>query len=311
MNIENYIAALLYRYQCVIIPGFGAFLTETQSAKIIQNTNLFLPPKKQVFFNIHLKNNDGLLANHISQYEKISYEKAVEAIEKQVLHWLETLQNTKSLDLKKIGSFVRTSDDNLLFTPNNQVNYLAQSFGLSSFVSPFIKRDLFKNDFKFEEKIKEAELEEEEGTRFSFLKIAAILIVGLGILGAVGYPLYENKINHETLIAQSNVQKQVQNKIQQATFFISTPKLKSTETTSEDGKMPYHVMAGSFRNEANAETVLEKLITEGYPAKRLQIRNGLFPVAYGSYDNFITADSIKLKVQENSNPDAWILIESL
>jgi hypothetical protein len=183
---------------------------------------------------------------------------------------------------------------------------------LSSFVSPFIKRDLFKNDFKFEEKTNQIEEEEEENSsRFSFLKIAAVLVVGLGVLGGVGYPLYENKINTQTLAAQINVQKEVQNKIQQATFFIDTPTFKATETSFESGKMPYHVMAGSFRNETNAETVLQSLIEQGYPARRLQIRNGLFPVTYGSYNNFIAADSIKLKVQENSNPDAWILIESL
>ena len=28
MNIEHYISQLLYRHQCVIMPGFGAFLTE-------------------------------------------------------------------------------------------------------------------------------------------------------------------------------------------------------------------------------------------------------------------------------------------
>jgi CCDC81-like prokaryotic HU domain 2/CCDC81-like prokaryotic HU domain 1/SPOR domain len=313
MNIENYIAALLYRYQCVTVPGFGAFLTETQSAKIIQNTNLFLPPKKIISFNAYLKNNDGLLANHVAQYEKISYEKAVEWIENQVSDWKKSLQTSKALELKKIGSFVLTSDANLVFNPNNQVNYLAQSFGLSSFVSPFIKRDLFKNDFKFEEKINQIEEEEEEenSSRFSFLKIAAVLVVGLGILGGVGYPLYENKISEQTLAAQINVQKEVQNKIQQATFFIDTPTFKATETTSEDGKMPYHVMAGSFRDETNAEKILQDLIAQGYPAKRLQTRNGLFPVAYGSYTNFIIADSIKIKVQQELNPDAWILIESL
>jgi nucleoid DNA-binding protein len=313
MNMENYIAALLYRYQCVTIPGFGAFLTETQSAKIIQNANLFLPPKKIISFNAYLKNNDGLLANHVAQYEKISYEDAVLWIQDQVSDWKKSLDTVKSLELKKIGSFVLTSDNSLVFSPNNQVNYLAQSFGLSSFVSPFIKRDLFKNDFKFEEKIKEiaVEVADENSSKFSFLKIAAILIIGFGLFGVIGYPLYQEKINNKTLITQRNVQKEVQDKIQQATFFIDTPSFKTTVAPNEDGKMPYHVMAGSFRSETNAEKALQDLIIAGYPAKRLQTRNGLYPVIYGSYFNFITADSVKLKVQETSNPDAWILIESL
>ena len=34
MKIEQYISQLLYRYQCVTVPGFGAFLTEFQSAQL-------------------------------------------------------------------------------------------------------------------------------------------------------------------------------------------------------------------------------------------------------------------------------------
>ena len=74
MNIESYIAQLLYRYQCVTVPGFGAFLTEIQSAQLIESSHSFFPPKKVISFNAHLKNNDGLLANHIAQAEKTSYE---------------------------------------------------------------------------------------------------------------------------------------------------------------------------------------------------------------------------------------------
>ncbi|HQV36445.1 MAG TPA: SPOR domain-containing protein, partial [Flavobacterium sp.] len=62
MRIEQHISQLLYRYQCVTVPGFGAFLTENRSAQLVQDTNTFYPPKKVLSFNFHLKNNDGLLA---------------------------------------------------------------------------------------------------------------------------------------------------------------------------------------------------------------------------------------------------------
>ena len=55
MKIEKYIAQLLYRYQCVTVPGFGAFLTEIQSAKLNESTNSFFPPKKIVSFNSQIK----------------------------------------------------------------------------------------------------------------------------------------------------------------------------------------------------------------------------------------------------------------
>ena len=63
MQLETYISDLLYRYECVIIPEFGAFLTQPVSAKVDISSNTFYPPKKVLSFNEQLKNNDGLLAN--------------------------------------------------------------------------------------------------------------------------------------------------------------------------------------------------------------------------------------------------------
>ena len=140
MNIDQYIAPLLYRYQCVTVPGLGAFLTEMQSAQFNENSNVFFPPKKLISFNSYLKNNDGLLANHIAQKEKIGYEVAVQNIEKEVATWKNILQSKQQIELHNIGILVLNAEGNLVFEASNQVNFLTDSFGLSSFVSPFIKR---------------------------------------------------------------------------------------------------------------------------------------------------------------------------
>ena len=59
MQLETYISDLLYRYECVSVPGFGAFLTQRVSAKINDTTNTFYPPKKTVSFNEQIQKNDG------------------------------------------------------------------------------------------------------------------------------------------------------------------------------------------------------------------------------------------------------------
>jgi hypothetical protein len=100
MKTASYISQLLYRYQFVTVPGFGAFLTEIQSAQWNANSNAFYPPKKLISFNSHLKNNDGLLANHIAQTEKTTYENAVVAIENEVSAWKKALQLDGKIALK-------------------------------------------------------------------------------------------------------------------------------------------------------------------------------------------------------------------
>lgn len=330
MKIELYIAQLLYRYQCVTVPGFGAFLTEIQSAQLIENTHSFFPPKKMISFNPHIKNNDGLLAHHIAQAEKTSYDYAVSAIEYEVLNWKKTLQENRTFSIKNIGVLSLNSENNILFTPNEQTNYLAQSFGLTPFVSPAVKREveLPKAEIVVEkvtpivdEEKPVLNFEPETKERSPYLKYAAVFVIGLAVAGSVGYPMYQNQIASETVLVEANVQKKVQKKIQEATFFIQTPipavtlSLKSDkkeEVVATETKLNYHIMAGAFRSEENAQKRYRQLVAKGFKPRVLGInKNGLYPVLYGSYSTFAEAEKVKDSITESDNPEAWILIQPL
>ncbi|MFV8334885.1 SPOR domain-containing protein [Flavobacterium sp. RSP29] len=315
MKIELYIAQLLYRYQCVTVPGFGAFLTEIQSARLNESTNSFSPPKKMIAFNANLKNNDGLLANHIALAEKTSYEYAVSAIQYEVFTWKKALEENELFSIKNVGDLRLNSDKNIVFTPYDQTNYLTSSFGLAPFVSPLVKRAIFEKEIEaVEEKATITMVPEQTKTANPYLKYAAIFVLGLGLAGSVGYPMYQNQIASETILVETAVQKQVQNKIQQATFFIESPVLAVTLSvkSTKEIKMPYHIMAGVYREEKNANKTLRILTRLGYDAKRIAPnKNGYFPVLYGSYTTFAEAEKAKKEINEKHNPEAWILIQSL
>jgi len=309
MNLELYISQLLYRYQCVTIPGFGAFLTDIQSAQWNEASNGFYPPKKLISFNSFLKNNDGLLANHVAQNEKISYESALVSIENQVIKWKNDLQSANKISFKSIGEFNLNSEKNIVFTPYEQVNYLASSFGLTSLIAPSIKREVIEHlfdDVKEEEVI---QLVSDRNIGRTYLKYAAVIVLSLSFTGIMGLKLYQEKVASDTLIVQTEVQKQVQNTIQEATFVISNP-LPTVTLAVKEENMPYHIVAGAFRLEKNAEKVYKRLTRKGYKAKRLAPNSiGLFPVLYGSFSSLEEAERIKSDIQKSENPNAWILIE--
>jgi cell division septation protein DedD/nucleoid DNA-binding protein len=311
MNIENYISQLLYRYQCVTVPGFGAFLTEIKSAQWIESSNTFFPPKKQVSFNAHLKNNDGLLANHIARTEKTSYEYAVSAIQYEVVKWKKSLEDNGVINLKNIGELSLNSDSYIVFKPSDQTNYLTTSFGLASFVSPMVKSNSTEeNNFAIAER-DTIILDTAEKANPSYLKYAAVLALGLGLTAAIGFPVYQNQIESQTVLVETAVQKKVNAKIQEATFFIKSP-IPAVTLAVKDNKMPYHIMAGAFREEANANKIYNRLSTLGYKARRIAInKHGLYPVLYGSYATYAEAEKAQREIQKNDNPQAWILIESL
>lgn len=318
MRIEQYISQLLYRYQCVTVPGFGAFLTENRSASLSEDTNTFYPPKKVISFNFHLKNNDGLLANHIALAEKIEYEKAISLIEEEVTSWKYTIQKSESILLKNIGKLSLNNESSLLFEPVDSLNYSTHSFGLTSFVSPQIKREAFKKEVEqLEEKAPIQFTPEKRSKSNPWIKYAAIFVVGIGITGVLGKQWYDwnkNKIANETLLVEKNVQQKVEDKIQQATFFIESPIPSVSMNVEEENNnsFNYHIVAGAFKEVRNAERALQSLKDLGYNAKKIAPNKyGLHPVLYGSYASIEEAQTALQSIKQSHNKDAWMLVLSL
>ena len=141
MNIEKHISALLFEHDCVIIPDFGGFVCNYSSAGVNPAKHQFSPPFKKISFNRNLKNNDGLLANQVSVAEGISYSDSNRAIAEFVQHLNHELAVSGRVELENIGAFYPGEEHTLLFEQDDTVNYLPDSFGLSSFSSPAIKRE--------------------------------------------------------------------------------------------------------------------------------------------------------------------------
>ena len=313
MQIEKHISDLLYRYQCVTVPGFGAFLTETVSAHVTGSASSFFPPKKVVSFNANVKNNDGLLANHVALQEKMSYELAVIKIGDVVNEWTYLLQNRNRVVLKNIGEISVNNEMNWVFEPANTVNYLTDSFGLSSFVSPEITREVLKQEVEALEEKAPIIFTPERKRDYSYLKYAAIFVTMLGA-GGFGYKTYyDQQITNQTLLVEKNVQEKVQQQIQEATFVISAPveAVELSVTAPVEEKMPYHLVAGAYRSEENANKAIAELKAAGFEnAKMLSMnKHNLYPVVYGSFKNLNEAQTERKNIQKSHNAEAWLLIE--
>jgi hypothetical protein len=310
MKMEHYIAQLLYRYQCVTVPGFGAFLTEIQPAQLLESSNTFYPPKKVISFNSNLKNNDGLLANHIAQAEKINYEIAVQNISKEVSLWKNALLNQQNILVNSVGTLHLNTSGTLTFEASSKVNFHTSSFGLSTFGSPLIQREILK---KMPETLAAEPLvmvpESVSSSRNSYIKYAAVFILALSAVGSIGYKIYNDKMDQDLLFVQTEVQKDVQNKIQEATFFIENPLPNVTLTVREE-KKAYHIVAGAFSSEANAERQLKMLQAKGFKGKILE-RNkyGLVPVLYGSYSTYAESQKALKEIHKTESQEAWLLIK--
>lgn len=308
MKLATYISDLLYRYDCVIIPNFGGFVTNEISAKVNHFTHTFYPPKKQITFNSHLKNNDGLLANYVASVEKIPFNDAVSKIENVVMQWNKNLA-TESVEIHNVGIIFKNKDSKLIFEPTSSINYLTSSFGLNSFNSPAIKRlDYNSKAAKLEPIvpiIKESENKRKIPVLLKYAATAAILFA----VGSFGWNTYNNHQYEQQLLAEKQQQEALEKKIQEATFVIQNPLPAITLNVAKEVQN-YHIIAGAFREPANAQKKVNQLIKKGFDAQILGVNKwNLTQVSYASYaDKFDALKNLR-KIKRTDSSDAWLLVK--
>jgi predicted 3-demethylubiquinone-9 3-methyltransferase (glyoxalase superfamily) len=310
MQLETYISDLLYRYECVTIPEFGAFLTQRASASIEDATNTFYPPKKSVSFNERIQKNDGLLANYIADVEKIPFKVANEKIAKRVNTIKSNLTQGETVTFKNIGDIVFNSEGNILFEPTYQLNYLTDSFGLSQFVSPAVFREVYKKEVEAIEKVIPLTFTPEKRKSRPYLKYAAVGLIALTLGGFGASNYYVNQIEQHNQIAQKEATQQLDAQIQQATFSLNSLPAITLNVTKQSGN--YHVVAGAFRVEDNCEQIISELKEQGFNARTIGVNKyGLHEVVYGSYETGEEALKVLHEIRKTHNEDAWLLVKDL
>ncbi len=311
MQLTTYIADLLYRYECVIIPGFGAFLTRYKSAHIDDSTNNFNPPSKIVSFNKQLQANDGLFANYVASVEKCSYETALQKVRNFTAEISKELSEGKTIVFKNIGEFSLNNEKSIQFEPLHQQNYSTSSFGLSSFVSPKINREVYKETVEALEEKAPIIFTPKRREAKPYLKYAAIAVIALSAIGFGSLKFYESQVQQFNIAERQKANSLVENQIQEATFVIENPlPVLSLQLPKHTGM--YHIVAGAYRMEENADKKVEQLRTKGFsPLKMEPTQYGLHQVLYASFEDRMEALKKLREIQKTENADAWLLVQDI
>ena len=298
MTIFKEIYDLLYNNDCVIVPEFGAFVLKSHSAYIKDDT--FYPARKVISFNVMLDENDGLLVKHLSNSRNISYKKALKTINDETQSLKNELSADKKIKIDPLGYIELSSEGNLVFYPEESINFESNSFGLKSFSKQPILKSV-KKDASFKTASNTAPV----------LRYAAMFIALIGF-SYFGYFNYLNYLDNERIKNIAIAQDQILQNVQAATFNIGelpTISLKVTAPIENTNKVYFSVIAGSFRSKINAEKHLNHLISKGFKASYTAINpRGLFRVAYARLDSRKKAYSLIAEIKENGE-DAWLLIE--
>jgi len=308
-TVEHYISELLFLHNCVILPNFGGFVGNPQSAELNKTTGMLSPPSKQILFNANLKTNDGLLITHISNQEGITQEVAKNEVDNYATKITNKLTSSKVLRIDKIGLFTLGKEGNIIFLQDSVNNYSLDSFGMKATQNKAVLRETI-----IEEKVAATiqNIRTQSNNPRVFLRAAAIIIplIALSYISIT----QQDKINNvytqmaslnpfeNSIIAEVIPEVKIE--------FAATPIVEIIEEDIAPIKIPqktYYIIAGAFSKKKNANKMLAKLKKWDYNTELVPGGN-LLRVSYNSFTNkadaLITLHEIK---QENSA--AWLLTQ--
>ena len=305
MQLSKAINSLLYTNDCVTVPGFGSFIVNKFSSVYDEKNGKFYPPSRRVSFTSKIKNNDGLLANFISNEDGIDFSVAVKNIHNEVINWKKKL-NKEPLVLNNIGELSYNSDENIVFSPDLDSNHFLGSFGLPSIyykkqpdlVSTYNESTLKKyNDLK---------VNSSNSRVPDFVKYAAALVIIISTTFFLSKEYEEYNIQNQLILEQENRQKTIQ-RVESAVFdFGSIPAIE-LEIKVQPNK--FHIIAGAFGVKSNADKLYNNLLSKGYNPTKLPLNDkGLIPISFDNFSNRKEAVIALRQLQMSENKDAWIFI---
>lgn len=202
----THIRQLLYKHDCVVVPGLGAFIANYQPARVQLFDEKIYPPSKSIAFNRALKQNDGLLIMQVAQQESISYKAAEEQVNAFSRHCLAALEKHRSFLLNDIGRLYFDNDNNLLFEPADRINFLIDAHSLPVLSLQPVERlkhgatiessrPHIENDRDVEALLAEIEADHQRSHKRSNIPywIAFILVIGF-LSTIVGVSLQQNDL---------------------------------------------------------------------------------------------------------------------
>ncbi len=342
MNIYDVVYQLVLDNDCVIVPNFGGFVTNRFSADIDFAKQEFCPPSRKVAFNESLSLSDGLLLNHISQLEKISWQEADEAVNDFVSEIKNRLAENQTVTFVGLGEFSRKSGS-LVFSPATSVFY-DEAFGLPTFNFPMISSGTKP---RVEVAVIKGEPDKNGNgkrtkviawTLSSVAAVAGIVCMsfafgwfdnigngdGKTIFAGFGFgnktenvevvesqttevkeitPIVEEEIVVAEEVVAENVEPEVVEVVEEPEIIVEeTPIAETVETFNT------HVIAGCFSELKNAENLISDLQSKGLNPQMLPMNKGLYRVSAKGFANSKSAYAELNNLKSQTGIDAlWVL----
>lgn len=239
ISMIEHIEYLMLSNDCVVVPGFGAFIAQYTSSRNCAQNSTFTSPKRSISFNASINHNDGLLANSIAKKASIPYAEALKQIEKSTTICRQALSDGSEVPFGRLGFFISNGEGHIEFIPFHHELANDDFFGLQSFSFPTLAER--NAQVATEETVSETNSEPDIniGRRNWFshkaVQIAASIVMLVCLTFALSTPIIVDKPTHQL-----------------ATLNVPTPTMpKHKVVKAEEISQQKQVEAASEKKEAN------------------------------------------------------------
>ena len=240
ISMIEHIEYLMLSNDCVVVPGFGAFIAQYTSSNNCAQNSTFTSPKRSISFNASINHNDGLLANSIAKKALIPYAEALKQIEKSTTICRQALSDGSEVPFGRLGFFISNAEGHIEFIPFHHELANDDFFGLQSFSFPTLaeRNAQVATEETVSETYSEPEINIGRRNWFSHkaVQIAASIVMLVCLTFALSTPIIVDKPTHQL-----------------ATLNVPTPTMpKHKVVKTEEISLQKQVEAASEKKEANS-----------------------------------------------------------
>lgn len=324
ISIDKHISQLIAGHDCVIIPGFGAFLSHRIPAHYNAEEQIYMPPRRTLGFNPRITMDDALLTTAYMQQYGISYNQAAILMKDDVKKLKKRLSRKGQLYFGELGILSMNIDGVISFEPAENGIDDPDNYGMMPLPISMLAHQ--------EEPTITIKINRHRISQY-IAAAAAIIIMFIFVtplsehtfkndtkasLGSFASPEQISMMQQVSAPAPVSVTKNtceicpIEESAKQEVAVETPATVETPETNTSDNQASvvatskYHIIVASSPTEENAGLAIKELASKAQFEYTKVKGNGRIRISAGGYDTQEEAQTALSGIQ-TTFPDAWIL----
>lgn len=289
ISMIEHIEYLMLSNDCVVVPGFGAFIAQYTSSNNCAQNSTFTSPKRSISFNASINHNDGLLANSIAKKALIPYAEALKQIEKSTTICRQAVSDGSEVPFGRLGFFISNAEGHIEFIPFHHELANDDFFGLQSFSFPTLaeRNAQVATEETVSETYSEPEINIGRRNWFSHkaVQIAASIVMLVCLTFALSTPIIVDKPTHQLATLNVPTPTMPKHKVVKAEEISQQKQVKAVsekKETNSNGR--YAIIICSLKKQSQVAQYFQEN-KDINPANVIK-KNGYYMIYFNRGDNY-------------------------